>query len=106
MNQQQGFPLLVRGLEFLLSLRVLGQVLLASGRHGLAMAAFEQSLSLLADRNPYEAACTKTRWGLALVSGGDADRGKILLQEARAAFRELDAKRDLAAVNQALRITD
>ncbi len=89
-------------LEEGMSLRVLGQALLASGQHQPALAAFEQSLSLLADRDPHEAARTKTQWGLALVPGGEADQGTTLLQEARSTFQRLGAKRDLAAVDEVL----
>jgi len=48
------------------SLRVLGQALLATGQRGAATTAFERSLSLLADRDPYEAALTKAIWGHSL----------------------------------------
>ena len=84
-------------------LRVLSQALLANGQREPALAAFEQSLSLLAERYPYQAARTKMDWGRYLVvSGMNADRGMTLLQEARATFRQLGAQRDLAAVEETL----
>jgi tetratricopeptide (TPR) repeat protein len=86
-----------------MSRRVLGQALLAGDQPEKAAAAFERSLALLADRDPYEAARTRMQWGLALISGEDAERGRELLEEARATFEKLGARRDLAAVEEALR---
>jgi hypothetical protein len=90
-------------LEEGMSRRVLGQVLLATGQSEPALVAFEQSLSLLGG-DPYEVARTKTAWGrfLASTSGPDKERGLSLLQEARATFQELGAKRDLAEVDEIL----
>ena len=85
------------------SLRVLGQAQLANDQPEAAVAAFEQSLSILTEQDPYEAARTKAQWGHCLVSGRDAERGIILLQEARATFEVLGARRDLAAVDEILR---
>jgi ATP/maltotriose-dependent transcriptional regulator MalT len=83
------------------SLRVLGQTLIAVGRTQPGTDAFEKSLSLLAG-DPYEAARTKMEWGSYLASDTDVDYGLTLLQEARATFQELVAKRDLAAVDDFL----
>jgi tetratricopeptide (TPR) repeat protein len=83
------------------SLRVLGQVLQASGRTAEALDVFEKSLALL-DSAPYEAARTKLQWGLALRSIGNMERGMALLQEARAAFSQLGARRELADVSSLL----
>lgn len=77
------------------NLRVLGQVLLASGQQQSALDAFAQSLALLEDEDIYEAARTKMQWGAALLANGDSDRGKALLQEAQATFAQLGAARDL-----------
>jgi len=82
-----------------MSLRILGQTLLACGRQESALTAFEQSLSILAGRDPYEAARTQTQWGLALRAKGDVPRGIALLQAARATLEKLGARRDLAAVD-------
>jgi hypothetical protein len=87
-------------LEQGMSLRVLGQASLVNGQPKPAMDAFEKSHAILSDLDPYEAARTKTQWGLALVSGGDVERGTSLLEEARAAFATLGARRDLAAVEE------
>ncbi len=83
-------------------LRVLGRALLAAGQAAPARAAFEQSLAILIDQDPYKAARTQAAWALALLAGGDVKQSRRLLQEARAAFADLGAKRDLAAVEQAL----
>jgi tetratricopeptide (TPR) repeat protein len=74
-----------------ISLRVQGQVLLASGQDEAAFAAFEQSLGILDGQDPYEAARTKLKWGAALLSRAKMDRGATLLGEAQDAFRVLGA---------------
>jgi ATP/maltotriose-dependent transcriptional regulator MalT len=79
-----------------ISLRVMGQILLASGQRGPALAAFEESLPLLDGQDSYEAARTKAQWGLALLHSANSDQGVILLKEARSAFQELGARRDVA----------
>jgi tetratricopeptide (TPR) repeat protein len=86
-----------------MSLRALGQALLAGQQHEAANTAFERSLSLLADRDPYEAARTKMQWGLAPLCGTRAERGRMLLQEAEANFERLGAWRDLPIIREALR---
>lgn len=79
-------------------LGILGQIRLAQGRQEAALTAFEQSLTLLTDRDPYEAARTKAAWGRALLAGGLSDRGLALLKEAQATFKVLGAQRDLAQI--------
>jgi len=85
------------GLEFEMgmSLRALGQALLAAGRRPEALEAFAQSLERLAD-DPYEAARTRMQWGRALIVGPEQEQGMTLLKTARAAFIQLEARRDLA----------
>jgi tetratricopeptide (TPR) repeat protein len=82
------------------SLRTLGQGLLASERHQAALAAFEESLVLLAN-DPYQAARTKMQWGLAL-NPGESEQGMSLLREARATFEALGAQRDLTEADDIL----
>jgi tetratricopeptide (TPR) repeat protein len=89
------------GLEEGMSLRVVGQALLANDQTKAAFRAFEQSLSLLEGQDPYEAARTRAQWGLALISR-DADEAGRLLEKAQATFEELGAMRDLAAVKETL----
>jgi ATP/maltotriose-dependent transcriptional regulator MalT len=91
-------------LELGISLRVLGQVYIAAEDYPGASQAFEKSLALLEQQDPYEAARTKMQWGLAILSGGDTDlrKGGKLLQEVQQLFRELGAKRDLTAVERLL----
>jgi hypothetical protein len=55
---------------------VLGQVYLALNQPQEAIAAFEKSRGLLADRDPYEAARTRMELGLALRAGGVHWRGE------------------------------
>ena len=89
------------------SLRVLGQAQIANGQPDLAMASFEQSLALLADRDPYEAARTKMEWGACLRLSGDAtqaERGTALLSEARDAFQRLGARGELARTEEMLNL--
>lgn len=93
---------LAMGLEEGSSRRVLGQALSAHGQYEAALAAFEQSLALLADRDPYEAARTRLEWGRALVAHGEGDRGLALLQAARTVFETLGARRDLAEAGDSL----
>ena len=84
------------------SLRVVGQTLLAGSQTEAALAAFERSLALLADHDPYESARTQVQWGLAFMAGPDPARGTPMLRKARATFEELGARRDLAAVDAIL----
>ncbi len=89
-------------LEEGMTLRVQGQALSTDGQSAEVEKAFERSLGLLSGRDPYEAARTQVQWGLALLSSGCTDRGKTMLQEARSAFRQLGALRDVAAVDEVL----
>ena len=82
--------------------RVKGQALAAAGQMPRALAAFERSLALLTGQDPYETARTQVQWGLALLASGCTDRGRAMLQEARAVFRQLGALRDVAAVDEVL----
>ncbi len=80
-------------LEKGVSLRVLGEVLIAAGEHETALSALKQSAELTSS-DPYEAARTQLEWGRALL-GQDADQAETLLHEARATFEQLGARRDL-----------
>jgi len=84
------------------SLRALGEALFARGQVGAAVEAFEQSSSLLQDRDDYEAARTKAQWGRVVLLGGALDQGTHLLQEARAKFKELGAERNTVEVDRLL----
>ncbi len=86
--------------ELGMSQRVLGQILSARGKD--PRNAFEESLSLLRDQDPYEAARTEHQWALALLGRGDRAGAKELLVSARAAFLKLGAGRDLAEVEATL----
>ncbi len=85
-----------------ISWRVLGQALLADKQHRQALEAFEQSLTLLADIDPYETAHTHMQWGAALVASGESEQGARLLRQAQAAFEMLGAQRDLETVRKIL----
>lgn len=76
-------------------LRVLACAQAANHQHGQAIKTLEKSLVLLADQDPYEAACTRLVWGQILVDHGDTEQGEILLLEASSAFRRLGAQREL-----------
>jgi hypothetical protein len=86
-------------LEEGLAQRVLGQVLAASGQLDAALAAFQHSLTLLIESDPYETARTQAAWGFVLAAGPDPEQGRRLLLAAQATFQELGAQRDLAAVD-------
>jgi serine/threonine protein kinase/tetratricopeptide (TPR) repeat protein len=88
-------------LEEGISLRILGQTLIASDQTVPGVGALEQSLSLVSE-DVYEVARTKTEWGRYLVSDTDVDLGKSMLQQARDTFEELGAKRDLEVVTEIL----
>jgi tetratricopeptide (TPR) repeat protein len=80
-------------------LRVWGQALLANGQRKVALDKFEQSLAYLEDI-PLDAARTRMHYGLALLSDGDVDKGRALLEQARTAFQELGAKHDLTELEE------
>ncbi len=84
------------------SLRVLGQVRAAQGQLPAALDAFAQSLAYLTERDPYEAARTRAQWGQLLAIGCEPAAGAQLLADARAAFLQLGAQRDLAAIDTLL----
>jgi tetratricopeptide (TPR) repeat protein len=87
-------------LEQGIALRTLGDVLLAEDESARACAAFDQSHTLLNGKDPYEAARTKVRWGRMLLSGGQADQGQTLLEEAHTIFQTLGASTDLMSIQQ------
>jgi len=78
-----------------IGLRVLGKVQLALQQPAEAQAFFEQSLSILDGRDPYEAARTQATWGESLLDGPKRTRGLELLQAAASVFAQLGAQRDL-----------
>lgn len=80
-----------------IGLRVLGTVKLALQQREGALACFEQSLALLEDRDPYEAARTQMAWGECLLAGPERPRGLELLQKAESTFARLGAQRELDA---------
>jgi hypothetical protein len=75
--------------------------LCATGQYETAVAAFERSLELLVD-DPYESARAQVPYGLLLRDNGDVARGNALLEEARAVFARLGARRDLVEVEALL----
>ncbi len=83
--------------------RVLGQILLARNQPEPAINAFDQSLSLLANRNPFEFARTQTAKGRYLIAGSNIEQGLALLKEAQATFEQLGAQQDLAEVSRILK---
>jgi hypothetical protein len=87
-------------LEQGIALRTLGDVLLAEHESAPACEAFDQSHTLLHDKDPYEAARTKVRWGRMLLSGAQADQGWTLLEEAHTIFQTLGASTDLVSIEQ------
>jgi tetratricopeptide (TPR) repeat protein len=86
------------------SLRVLGQLLLASGQRQQAMKKFEESLLLLNGNDPYESARTRVQLGLMLLSDTSPNQGTILLQESLSIFQALGAKRNQAELEDILRL--
>ncbi|MEZ4662258.1 MAG: tetratricopeptide repeat protein [Caldilineaceae bacterium] len=77
-------------------LRVLGTVLQRLGQHQQALAAFEESLQILVDEDPYQAARTLALLGKFLLEAEERARGEALLQDAASTFARLGARRDLA----------
>lgn len=84
------------------SLRIYGETLLANQQPAAALAAFAQSLTLVAN-DPYESARTKAAWGRYLLSGLDSTQGTAFLRDAQIAFQMLGAERDLAAAQTSLK---
>ena len=85
-----------------ISLRVLGQAQWANGQLEAAPVSFEQSLRILGERDPYEAARTKLEWARCLKASGDSEQSATLSQVAQSAFRKLGARRDLADLEKSL----
>ena len=67
-----------------------------------ALKVFAQSLVLLEDKDPYEAARTRYQWGMALIAAGDNAKGMELLKAAQGVFQHLGAWQDLVAVETIL----
>ncbi len=88
--------------EIGVALGVQGQVKLALGQTEQALSLFAQSVDQLKNRDPYQAARTKTTWGQYLISGPDMSQGHQLLQEAQATYQKLGAGQDLAEVQKIL----
>jgi tetratricopeptide (TPR) repeat protein len=79
-----------------IGLRNLGLAQWANHQHETAINSFAKSLAILADRDPYESACTKVEWAKCLRSEGNVEQSTALLQQAKSAFEKLGAQRDLA----------
>ena len=77
------------------SLRTLGAVLRDTGERQQARAALEESLALLVDEDPYEAARTMAELGALLIELDEQASGTELLADAAHTFRRLGARRDL-----------
>ena len=80
-------------------LRILGQIQERSGERRQALESLEASLLLLADEDPYEAARTMAVLSKIVIET-DHDEARRLAHRARTIFRNLDAKRDLAALEE------
>jgi tetratricopeptide (TPR) repeat protein len=72
-----------------MALHVLGLTLLAAGQRDAALGAFAQSVALLDERNPYEAARARADWGQALNEAGATAEGDALLAAAQTTFAQL-----------------
>jgi ATP/maltotriose-dependent transcriptional regulator MalT len=82
------------------SLRTLGVILRDTGERQAAREALEQSLALLAEEDPYEAARTMTELGLLLLESDQASSALALIDEATTTFERLGAQRDLRRVKE------
>jgi tetratricopeptide (TPR) repeat protein len=80
------------------ALRVLGVIMLSNGQRAESANVLQHSLSLLLDRDMYEAARTKLYWAHALISSAEKKQGVELLQDAQKTFARLGAKQDLEIV--------
>ncbi|MEM7029525.1 MAG: protein kinase, partial [Chloroflexota bacterium] len=89
-SQGLGLPLEVGA-----SLRVLAQAQLAHNQSKLAQATFSESLTVLEDQFPYEAALTQLAWGAFLIDDDDTGQGRRLLEKAQNTFSKLGANHDL-----------
>lgn len=82
------------------SLRVLGQILAATGKKvKAARDAFERSLAAIGPSDPYETARTQADFGAFLLRRGDTPRGESLRDAAQATFAQLGVKDDSSRVN-------
>lgn len=80
--------------------RLLGQTLLAQQQVAPAFAAFEHSLTLLADNDPYEVARTQVQLGIAHRLHENPAQADALFQAARTTFQTLGARLDLEKLDQ------
>jgi tetratricopeptide (TPR) repeat protein len=85
-----------------LSLRALGQAHWATGQQAAATTAYQHSLELLTDRDPYEAAHTQLSWGVDHWVSGDSAQTATLLRQALTTFQRLGARRDTERATQLL----
>lgn len=83
-------------------LRVLGMTLAAAGQQSSALAIFDQSLALLQQRDPYEAARTQVQWGCVLLTAKQDKLALPLLHKAQETFTHLGALVDAATVKSIL----
>ncbi|MBV7336226.1 hypothetical protein KFU94_49940 [Chloroflexi bacterium TSY] len=83
------------------SLRVLGELQVASGQITEAVMNFAQSLARLTD-NPYETALTQLTWGRTLLQNGCEAEAHSRLQKAQTILQQLGAIRELAVANALL----
>ena len=86
--------------EIGIGLRILGQVSVANKELAQAQSSFEESLMLLVNLDPYEAARTQVAWGTMLIANGDTDAGTQHLYQAQQIFNRLGAQHDLAHIPQ------
>jgi tetratricopeptide (TPR) repeat protein len=82
------------------NLRILGSVALARNDIAAANEAFAQSLEILEELDPYQAALTQLSWGEWLTSSGERERGIEMLMAAQRQFEALGAARELVTVRQ------
>lgn len=69
--------------------RTKGMILAEARQTEEAFTAFEHSLALLLDQDPYEAANTQLAWGQVLMQRGYNEQGLALIQQARDKFSTL-----------------
>jgi hypothetical protein len=81
------------------SLRVQGEILAAAGETAAGEHALSQSLALLAEQNPYEAARTEVTLAAHRRACDEHDVADELLARAAATFTELGAMADLAHID-------
>lgn len=81
-----------------IAMRVLAAVLHATGKYSAAQELLAQSLSVLAEHDPYEAARTQLQQAALQAANGHGDQveSKALLHKARATFERLGARREHA----------